>query len=199
MRKKNKLIYGVGKNDANYKISQIVDGAIAVCPFYVSWKHMLERAYSEKYHSWKPAYKNVWVCEEWLSFMNFKTWMEKQDWQGKQLDKDIITHGNKEYCPENCCFVSSEVNGVLNARNAMRGNYPQGVNKVGVKFRAEVNIYGKNKHLGMYDTPEEARGAYNKAKSLQIRRIAIKQKDPRVFDGLMRHAALFVANEHDMR
>lgn len=30
------------------------------------------------------------MADEWNTFSNFKNWMEKQNWEDKQLDKDII-------------------------------------------------------------------------------------------------------------
>ena len=61
--------------------------------------------------------------------MEFKRWMEKQDWEGKQLDKDIIKKGNKLYCPEFCFFVDNKVNSILTDPAAARGGTPNGVHK----------------------------------------------------------------------
>jgi len=36
--------------------------------------------------------------------------MERQDWEGKHLDKDILIPGNKIYSPDRCIFVSSLIN-----------------------------------------------------------------------------------------
>ena len=74
-----------------------------------AWIEYLER---------RPAYKDVVVRQEWLTFSNFKRWMEKQDWEGKQLDKDIIVLGNKVYSPETCAFVLGVTNGFITAREA---------------------------------------------------------------------------------
>ena len=40
------------------------------------------------------------------------------------------------------------------------------IDKQSNKYRAQIRINGKQKHLGSYDTPEEARAAYLKAKPL---------------------------------
>lgn len=45
------------------------------------------------------------VCEEWLTFSNFKRWMEQQDYEGKALDKDLLVSQNKTYSSETCVFV----------------------------------------------------------------------------------------------
>lgn len=105
-----KLIYGVGVNDSDYKVNPTVKGKRVKCPFYMKWRNMIARCYSSAYHKIKPSYKGCVVCSEWLSFSNFKSWMIKQDWKGKQLDKDIVKLGNKEYSPSTCVFVSNSVN-----------------------------------------------------------------------------------------
>ena len=108
-------VYGVGTNDAGYAIQvmESVRGAngkpkqriIWFCPFYRRWVHMLERCYSERYQEKKPTYIGCTVCEEWLRFSNFKSWMETQDWEGKHLDKDLLVEGNKIYSPDTCILV----------------------------------------------------------------------------------------------
>ena len=89
------LVFGVGLNDANYTVNPVVSGKSYLCSIYSRWQGMLERCYSKKYQVLSKTYSECTVCEEWLTFSNFKTWMEQQDWKGKQLDKDIIKKGNK--------------------------------------------------------------------------------------------------------
>lgn len=40
---------------------------------------------------------------------------------------------------------------------------PKGVQKINKRFRAMIRLQGKNYHLGMFDTPEEAHKAYCEA------------------------------------
>lgn len=101
-----KMLCGVGVNDADYIISPIVNGVQVRCPFYNRWKDMIYRCYSEVSQKGNPTYKACTVCDEWLLFSNFKKWMEKQDWKGKQIDKDIKVKGNKEYGPDTCLLVT---------------------------------------------------------------------------------------------
>ena len=81
-----------------------------------------------------PTYKGCSVSEEWLRFSNFKRWMEKQDWDGKQLDKDILFEGNKVYSAETCVFVTSVVNSFTSDSGAKRGEWLIGVS-LGIKRR----------------------------------------------------------------
>lgn len=123
MRKRNKLVHGVGVNDANYPVvnyssTNKITGkpTQTICIFYNTWKAMLERCYSESLKRRRPSYIGCTVCEEWLLFSNFKVWMETQDWKGNQLDKDLLIEHNKVYSPETCLFLSREVNSFLTSR-----------------------------------------------------------------------------------
>ena len=106
--------------------------------------------------------------------------MENQDWQDKHLDKDLILQGNKIYSPKTCLFVTREINLLLNDNKANRGKWPIGVifHKQVKKFRAQIYINGKSKHIGCHDSPEEAHEAYLKAKYALIKQVAMKQTEP---------------------
>lgn len=174
-----KLVFGVGINDATYIVAPMVNGNQLCCPFYRVWTNMLERAYSPKYHASKPTYIGVTVCDEWHSFIAFRGWMETQDWRGKQIDKDLLVHGNKEYHPDACLFVTSVVNTLFNDCRANRGRWQQGVTKVGRRFQARIKDgAGKNISLGYFATSEDASAAYQDALSEKITVIAQKQTEP---------------------
>lgn len=117
-----RLIYGVGINDSK---STYIEGKR--CKYYVTWKSMLQRCYSLKYKNKNPTYANCSVCDEWLTFSNFKAWMVKQNWEGKDLDKDILIEGNKIYSPETCFFISRRINTLLNVSKKRIGSLPLGV------------------------------------------------------------------------
>lgn len=82
-----------------------------------------------------------------------------QDWEGNELDKDLLVFGNKEYSPLKCCFIPQSVNIFLTERTSKRGNFMIGVyyKKANRKFVAQCNqLNGKQKYLGIFDTQEEA-------------------------------------------
>ena len=130
----NKLVYGVGTNDLGYKVhvreyvtkdgGKRIPKTVFLCKYYEVWKSMLRRCYSKKYLERNPTYIDTRVCDEWLSATAFKKWMEKQDWSGKCLDKDIIVPKSKLYSPETCAFVLNETNLFVIACDASRGEYP---------------------------------------------------------------------------
>ena len=206
--KKKKLRYGVGLNDADYvvKINEITvyeNGKrkwklIWECPFYRRWVNMLSRCYSTNYKQKFPTYEECHVCEEWLTFSNFKAWMETQDWEGKQLDKDILFPGNKIYSPHNCVFVSSRTNLFITDSGASRGDFLIGVSLSvsGRRFIAKCkDSSGRLKHLGMFDTELEAHKAWLAFKLEQAKILAAEQSDPRVAKALIERYENYVIEE----
>ena len=186
---KNKKVYGVGINDADY--NEYVDGkTVSRCTFYVTWVDMLKRCYSEKYHLKHPTYKGCVVCDEWLTFSNFKAWMEQQDYEGKQLDKDLLKEGNKVYCPEYCIFVDRKVNVFVIDRGAARGKYMIGVywDKHASKFKSQCSnpSTGKTEHIGLFTTELEAHLAWKRRKHELACQLADSElvSDPRLAQAL---------------
>lgn len=176
-----KLIYGVGINDADYSVSPKINGKSKKCQFYTSWHSMLNRCYCTKYQSRKPSYIGCQVCNEWKNFSRFKAWMEKQDWEGKHLDKDILIKGNKLYSPETCVFVSQIVNSFINSSGELE---PKGFyfDKLSGKFRAECGnpLTKKKESLGSFAHPILAHEAWRKRKHELALQLADMQDDPRV-------------------
>ena len=171
-----RIVYGVGINDANYKVTTKVGNKRISCPFYLRWKCMLRRCYDPKYTLKNPTYIGCSVCDEWLSFMSFKAWMETQEWEGMHLDKDILIKGNKAYSPNTCMFITHEINTLLLDRGNARGKYPQGVARDKKMYTAHLAKYGKLVHIGSFKTVYCASKAYKKAKSEHIVNIAKQYK-----------------------
>ena len=188
-------ICGTGINDADYMVCPRINGKMLTCPFYQSWVSMIKRCYCPKLQARYPTYKDCSVTKHWLTFSNFKSWMTNQDWKDKQLDKDILVVGNKTYSPENCLFVSGQINNLLIDSSASRGKYPQGVSfhKRLRKYRSYCMVNGKQNHIGLFATPKEAELTYLKFKSLLIIKTANCQealKTPRLRYALLRHAKI---------
>jgi hypothetical protein len=175
-----KLIYGVGFNDASYTVNSTINGKKVTCPFYATWANMLTRCHSKAEHARRPSYIGCTVASEWLTFSTFSNWMSKHEWQGKQLDKDILIQNNKVYGPLTCIFVSAHINSLLNNQLSKRGLYPRGVSFYHKrnKYRSDCNAHGKANHIGYYDTPKEAHEAYKEFKYKYIAEIANQQSEP---------------------
>ena len=192
------LVEGVGINDADYIVTirqelPKLNGKrrqkiLWRCPYYAKWTAMLYRCYSKTWLHEQPSYLGCSVCTEWIYFSNFKSWMETQDWEGKDLDKDLLVYGNKVYSPETCCFVTKEVNSFLTKRQNHRGNYPIGVNKHYSGFYY-ARISSKNrtmKHLGSFNNPLKAHRAWQLSKIKRTKELIETQTDNLIVEGLYR-------------
>lgn len=177
---KKKLIYGVGINDADYTTRT----STWTCPFFRKWKDMLCRCYSDYEMARHPPYKNCYVVEDWKHFTQFKIWMEKQDWEGKHLDKDLLLPNNKGYGPDTCLFIDSVVNGFITEKHGQ--DLPVGVSKHKNKYQSRCATLGNGqKYLGLYDTAEQAHNVWLTFKLEQARLLATQQTDIRVAKALI--------------
>lgn len=197
--KPNRLVRGVGVNDADYVVRKnetigYVGGkrklkTVWVCPYYETWANMLSRCYSAKTQDRQPTYKGCSVSEEWLTFSVFKNWMKKQDWEGKHLDKDLLFEGNKVYSSDACVFVTQTVNSFTTDSGAARGDCLIGVNwnKRDCKFQSNCKnpFTNKKEHLGYFTTEMEAHEAWISRKLELARLLASEQADSRVSRALI--------------
>ncbi len=207
--KHKKKVYGVGINDADYVVRKnetigYVNGKQKQkksweCPYYKAWGSMLRRCYSVKFQERQPTYIGCTVSEEWITFSNFKSWMEKQDFEGMELDKDLLFEGNKVYSAETCVFVSPLVNTFANEGGSARGECLIGVNwhKTAEKFRANCNnpFTKKLEYLGLFTCEVKAHNAWLKRKLELARLLAAEQSDPRVAKALILKYTNYKASE----
>lgn len=75
------LVFGVGLNDADYRCGYTYKGNYLEDPYYTVWKALLQ-----------PYEDDItyWLCREFHTFSTFRRFMDKQDWQQKELNP----HGN---------------------------------------------------------------------------------------------------------
>lgn len=152
---------------------------------YYTWQGILERCYSKKYQEKYPTYKGCKVCDEWKYYKNFKEWYDKNYYEIEEqkmaLDKDILVKGNKIYNPDNCVFVPQDINKLFTKNDINRGGLPIGVcwHESRSGYQARCNIFDivtkksiKSKHLGLYNTPDEAFKAYKRVKEENIKQVA---------------------------
>ena len=201
LRKRIKKVQGIGINDAEYPVhkfsyrinekgNKVVDKRLWTCPYYATWEGMLRRCYSKRVTSMRVTYEEVEVCEQWLIFSNFRYWMEKQTWEGLDLDKDFLSSGTKCYSPETCVFIPKSLNQFLKDRSNDRGDYLLGVDKKPGGFQARVsNPFTKQReYLGFFKSEYSAHEAWRKRKHELANRWAdILEKDgfdPRIIEVL---------------
>ena len=166
------------------------------------WSSMLTRCYDDKFHSRFQAYVGCSVSENFKFFSYFKEWSNKQiganalDDKGNPfaLDKDILVKGNKMYSETTCIFIPQRINALLTKSNATRGKHPIGVSwkKQSDRYSARCNTdRGVAKHLGYFDTPEEAFCVYKAYKEQLIKDVANNYKDlldSHAYDALMNYS-----------
>lgn len=197
---KRGLVYGVGINDADYLTvvyeergdgSRLKSGDKCMklkwmCPYYARWHSMMGRCYSKPLHKTHAKYSDCEVCDEWIYFSKFKAWMQTQEYEGLELDKDLLVKGNRIYSPETCMFVTPQVNGFIKETKKTRGNLPIGVtldNKYKLpRYKAMCSnpFTKKQEYLGVFSSPYEAHAAWLAKKLEHAYALAAIQTDQRV-------------------
>lgn len=179
-------VYGVGFTGVGEHKTKIAGKMTKV---YYVWSDMLKRCYSKNREN-KTAYNGCTTSDDWLDFQKFGDWFNKNFKKDYALDKDILIKGNKKYSSETCAFVPREINNLLIKSNRIRGEHPIGVHNLKGRYNASCGIFGKQTHLGYFDTPEQAFQAYKKAKEQHIKEVADKWKDKidtRVYEAMYKY------------
>ena len=163
---------GVGKHPC--RVSGILN------PVYQTWADMLKRVYKQRTQDKIRQYAGTSVHSHWHNFQNFADWYHAQiDKFGKvnhnwQLDKDFLIPGNRQYGPDTCCVIPSDVNTLLTDAAFARGSLPIGIRKNGNGFIAHVSANNKQKHSVTYPTIADAQRAYWSEKFRVIQETAIR-------------------------
>lgn len=165
------------------------EGVVCNEPAYRAWRGMLKRCYNNP----TEAYKNCVVCDDWLTYDNFREWYNPRYKEGWELDKDWLSRGNKIYSPETCCVIPPRLNQLIVRKLYKKHNLPHGVYLNSGSGRYFSTIGAKDETIyvgGGFNTPEEAFQAYKEAKESYIRREVEKYKDelePRVYEAMMKY------------
>lgn len=193
-------VYGVGINDADYFVRETINGKRITCPYYATWTEMIRRCYSKAEHKRNPTYENCSAADEWLYFSTFKLWMEKQDWRGKQLDKDILFPGNKLYSPATCRFISSQLNSVLvNCNNNCGRFVGYSLHKKTGKYRSRVKDGSRIIYLGLFNDPLDSHAAWVSAKIKILEKFICDENDEAVNFGIMAHIKTLASSAHNLK
>jgi hypothetical protein len=158
------MVYGQGIYDGDIVVRPT--GGV-MHPAYMKWMAMLGRCYCPVQQKRDPSYEGVTVCEEWKLFSNFYAWLQTWDnWDNLELDKDII--GGRVYSPSTCLMISPELNKFLSyqkKQGKLAGCYYE---KSREKYKANINIDGKVKTLGRFETELDAHLCWLRAKTLKL-------------------------------
>lgn len=172
-------VYGIG-----YIGNTIIMNNKKIKKSYSVWSHMISRCYNKNDREYNIYGNNRCVVySEWHCYATFEKWYDENyyeiDGEKMHLDKDILIKGNKIYSPKGCVIVPQEINSLFTRRKSKRGSFPIGVsikNNVIKKYASQCNINKRLKHLGYFDTPEEAFYAYKSFKESYIKQIADEYK-----------------------
>lgn len=155
-----KLLYGVGITDcpASEQGKRLRS--------YTVWKDILYRCYSEKRQLKNPTYQGCTVCDEWLTFSNFKAFYDAHSIDGYHLDKDLLKPDSRVYSPETCVFLPHTLNTFIRSKRPNCGPWPMGVcfNKKQNAFVASICHQRELTHLGSFESSDEAHQAWLSAK-----------------------------------
>lgn len=156
-------VLGVGINDADYPVVKFskpdAQGKCRQtfrCPYYFRWHGMLSRCFNKGKSNYR-WYEKTTVCEEWLTFSNFKRWMEGCDWEGKVLDKDLRGDSTL-YSPETCTWIPQNLNSFIEdvSRNK---DYPIPGVFITNRYDVQKNFKGYQE-IESFETIEDAIDGY---------------------------------------
>lgn len=149
-----KKVYNMGTNDVP-SMSRSLE--------YTRWASMLQRCYDPASLERDKSYLLTEVCDEWLTFSKFLSWIDGEIWRGKTLDKDLI--GKNLYSPETCLFISPELNRYWTGARSP-GLVGTNYEKDRRKWKASIKLPGdgRSKTLGRFNTEEEAHAFYMREK-----------------------------------
>lgn len=121
------------------------------------WDGMIRRCANSKHRAYKNyGDRGITICEEWLDPINFLNWANELWEEGLQLDR---RDNEKGYYPENCRFVTAEVN-VHNSRNRYSKTGLRGIDLTASgRYKARVSsirLSDGRVDLGTFATKEEA-------------------------------------------
>lgn len=122
------------------------------------------------------------VCDAWLTFSTFKSWMEQQDWEGQHLDYRLLVPGSMLYSPATCCLVSKEVGSFFNGKTYESAEFLPGIfwSTARQTFMTVIKVRNKGVYIGSYTSLEEAFDAWLNRKRELAMTVADNESDPRV-------------------
>ena len=184
------LCYGVGINDV-------------MIPYFTgtrtwrTWSGIIRRT-DNRDPKWlsqpgKEHYADCTLDPRWYKLSVFKEWIEQwDDFENKEIDKDLLIPGNRIYGPDTCLMVRHIVNAWF--KPTIKGDLPRGVSwnsswkkgKSPNPYRAQITpIGGKRTALGVYATIEEASAVFEKARKEQIKVLIETETDSKVKNAMV--------------
>ncbi len=186
------LIYGVGIND-------VMIAEFSTSKMARTWRGIIRRTGKRDPNMYTyETYKDCTLDPIWYKLSAFKEWVEQwDDYENKEIDKDILIPGNKHYGPDTCLMVRRVVNLWFKPHAGLTGGLPRGVSwntawkrgKSPNPYRAQINPIetGKRTALGSYATIEEASTVFESARKEQLKILMETETDLKVKNAIMEH------------
>jgi transcription elongation factor Elf1 len=125
---------------------------------YKTWQNLIQRCNNPKRKDYKDyGGRGITVCEEWLDVTIFIAWCESThpNMEGYTLDR---IDNDKGYNPENCRWVDRSTQSINQRIQKNNKSGVVGVHyyKGNVKWVAYISVTNTRKHIGYFDSIEEA-------------------------------------------
>lgn len=134
-------------------------------PLYKVWSDMKSRCYNVNHRHYSSyGGRGITISDSWLIFKNFYDDMNPTYRDGLSIDR---INNNEGYSLANCRWTGK----YTQANNKRSVEKAKGYYKRGKKYYAFIIIKNKQKYLGSYDTPEEARETYLQARQEKLAQI----------------------------
>ena len=193
------LCYGVGIND-------VMIAGFAQSKTCRVWRGILRRSGKRdtNMHNYE-AYKDCTLDPRWFKLSVFKEWIEQwDDFENKEVDKDILIPGNLHYGPDTCLMVRKIVNSWFKPHDENKSDLLRGVcwnngwkkGKSSKPYRAQISPLqvvdgeakiGKRTFLGYFFTEEEASDAFQKARKESLQILVDTETDMKVRDAILQY------------
>ena len=117
---------------------------------YNIWANMKDRCFNPNSCNF-PKYggRGITVCDRWLSFENFIADMGFRPSESHSIERKS---NDGDYTPDNCVWATP----MEQQRNRRKSEFA-GVRQIdNGRWRVQIPIKGKYKHIGYFDTQDEA-------------------------------------------
>ena len=124
--------------------------------FYDTWKNMMGRCYNLKNKHYKSyGGRGISVCIDWQDLANFVSWAESTYIEGMTMDR---INNDLGYHPDNCRWVTKSEQAINRRMKGINTSGYTGVSyhKTKNKWTANIGINNKLKHLGYFNSVQEA-------------------------------------------